>query len=599
MKNQLKRAAFLAVALVLTMSLFASIEANAADINSGARLLRAEYQGVELSRNRQNPTVLKWTGEDIFIGLIGNSACGTLSDANVQLLFEGVLSGGGSISFSYSGRSGWFINNPKHMYVGNDVFEVYWNILCMVEKIDNESSKWDTIPNSETPKYYITFNEGGANHEVPHGDEPAIVRAEFKDVELSKDINNPTIIPYFNSIKLVGNTACKSKTISVWTWYNDIFTRSGSVVYFNSSALGSCSLGVAYEYEGNNGNTLYNETAKLEYAILNDDDETSPTKSPAYYVIVLDEESKYVDFAVNGLFHTVGLSGNQLIVEVKQGYIFDGSDMLLKDKTANKEYKLGIWVDNPDCAGVNTNRIVYSNLPLKIENIYELTIPAAAAYFKTGLNPNDFNNFKYNKEYTTELIMEGALTFPDVQDGNWAYPYVKELTEKRVMNGYEDGTFRPNSFVTRSEFAKMMTLSLQIPLLSSATPTFVDISQNDWEFIYVETAKKYLTGYHQDGRYYFKGKEPAVREDMAVALVKAMGIENQTVDLSELPTIFSDHETISQNLQKYVLIAYKNKLLDGYPDGTFGAQRTITRAETAALLSKVYKSDAMEKVTFD
>jgi hypothetical protein len=42
-----------------------------------------------------------------------------------------------------------------------------------------------------------------------------------------------------------------------------------------------------------------------------------------------------------------------------------------------------------------------------------------------------------------------------------------------------------------------------------------------------------------------------------------------------------------------------HKLIDGYPNGTFDPRRSITRAETAALLSKVCKSDAMEKVAFD
>ena len=75
---------------------------------------------------------------------------------------------------------------------------------------------------------------------------------------------------------------------------------------------------------------------------------------------------------------------------------------------------------------------MYSNLPLKSDNIYELTIPARAALYKAGANPDDYNNLKYNREYVTELIMEGSLTFSDVKDGDWAYPYVKELTEKEL-----------------------------------------------------------------------------------------------------------------------------------------------------------------------
>jgi len=69
------------------------------------------------------------------------------------------------------------------------------------------------------------------------------------------------------------------------------------------------------------------------------------------------------------------------------------------------------------------------------------------------------------------------------------------------------------------------------------------------------------------------------------------------VDASELKAIFKDYDAISPNLRKFVLIAYKNGLMNGYPDKTFGAQRTITRAEAASLLVRVLNSDAV-KSTF-
>jgi hypothetical protein len=192
-----------------------------------------------------------------------------------------------------------------------------------------------------------------------------------------------------------------------------------------------------------------------------------------------------------------------------------------------------------------------------------------------------------------------TLHFSDVPAHHWAYSSIMLLAQKGVIEGYADGTFRPQGLVTRSEFAKMMTLALGIPLLTNPAPSFADVSGNSWDFVYVETAKKYLTGYQQGNTYYFKGGEQAVREDMAVALVKALKLENEQADVDELKTVFKDSHTISPNLQKHVLIAYKNGLINGYPDGSFGAQKPITRAETASLLIKVLDSEAMKKVTFD
>ena len=199
-------------------------------------------------------------------------------------------------------------------------------------------------------------------------------------------------------------------------------------------------------------------------------------------------------------------------------------------------------------------------------------------------------------------VMDGAMLpavqrFSDVPASHWAYSAIMDMANKGVLRGYPDGTFKPGAHVTRSEFAVMMARALDMQLVSPSNPTFADVGQNDWDYAYVESAKKYLTGYRQGDKYYFKGREPAVREDMAVALVKAIKLENQQVDASELEDIFTDNSTVSPNLRKFVLIAYKNGLMNGYPDKTFGAQRTITRAEAASLLVRVLNSDAV-KSTF-
>ena len=131
-------------------------------------------------------------------------------------------------------------------------------------------------------------------------------------------------------------------------------------------------------------------------------------------------------------------------------------------------------------------------------------------------------------------------------------------------------------------------------------PFFVDVSGENWDYMYIKYVSRYMTGFlAADGNVYFFGNQAAVREDMAVALVKALGLSDQVVEESELKTIFNDWESISPNLRKYVLIAYENNLIDGYPGGWFKPQQTITRAETSALLMRVWQSPAMEKVVFE
>lgn len=425
-------------------------------------------------------------------------------------------------------------------------------------------------------------------------DLPQVLSVEQSGKRLSQDKNNPTKLPYHRTLKIIGNYACKNEIIDIQTYIDGYWTRTGFVAEFDENS----------EFLLHDGGlmnmvNLYDHTYALKYVIFDNNDERNIlTESPTYYVIYLDERSSEVEF-VNGVVRELTLTANQLIIETKPDYTFYGmfgNNILLKDKTTGQVQILEFGSNNPNASGTLTNRIVYSNLSINSGHIYEITIPKGTFLCADF---NNYSNYKYNREFISELIVEGSKTYEDVSNDYWAYPYIKELTEKRVIGGYEDGSFRPEGAVTRSEFAKIMLLSLQIPLINNSNQSFVDVPNSHWAFDYIETVKPYLTGYKNGEDYYFKGSDLAVREDITVALVKAMNLQNENINLEELKTIFSDYTSISPNLQKYVLIAYKNKLINGYPDGTFGAQKTITRAEAAALLSKVYKSDAMEKVTFD
>jgi hypothetical protein len=49
------------------------------------------------------------------------------------------------------------------------------------------------------------------------------------------------------------------------------------------------------------------------------------------------------------------------------------------------------------------------------------------------------------------------MRFKDVPETHWAYKAIEELAEKGIINGYEDGTFKPNEPVTRAEIATIIS----------------------------------------------------------------------------------------------------------------------------------------------
>lgn len=192
--------------------------------------------------------------------------------------------------------------------------------------------------------------------------------------------------------------------------------------------------------------------------------------------------------------------------------------------------------------------------------------------------------------------------FKDLPKGHWAYEDVLKMVDRGIIGGYTDGSFKPTKEVTRAEFAKMMVLTLDLPLINTEKPSFEDVTTKDWEYPYAETAKFYLTGFRTSDGDYFKPDHFAVREDMAVALVNALKLDVTDTSLDILND-YTDKERISSNLEKYVATIIKHKIMVGSDDKYFYPQGNLTRAQAASLLSRLISEEKVtydeEKVTYD
>ena len=56
----------------------------------------------------------------------------------------------------------------------------------------------------------------------------------------------------------------------------------------------------------------------------------------------------------------------------------------------------------------------------------------------------------------TVTVVSADREFSDLSPSHWGYSYVQTLVGDGTINGYEDGTFRPEANVTRAEFVKMI-----------------------------------------------------------------------------------------------------------------------------------------------
>ncbi|MDY5626925.1 MAG: S-layer homology domain-containing protein, partial [Clostridia bacterium] len=195
----------------------------------------------------------------------------------------------------------------------------------------------------------------------------------------------------------------------------------------------------------------------------------------------------------------------------------------------------------------------------------------------------------YGVEYTNQPTQSYSQTFKDVNKNYWAFNYIEEMVSRGVLSGYPNGCYYPENYVTRAEFAKIMCVAAGLSINEVYSTSFADVSYDEWYAPYIETGKYYLSGYTSNGANYYHPDDIALREDIAVALVKLKGYSTVGADESILKAMFTDWQSISADARKYVAAALENGLVSGYEDNTFRGQDSITRAEAATLLWRAYQ----------
>lgn len=186
-----------------------------------------------------------------------------------------------------------------------------------------------------------------------------------------------------------------------------------------------------------------------------------------------------------------------------------------------------------------------------------------------------------NKETLPEA--QQLPDFTDLTASHWAYDSVTILRKRNIINGYQDGSFRPENTVTRAEFIKMLVLALNLE--ADATETeFSDVADTDWyyEFVTAGAQKGIITGY-PDGS--FKPDVIVSREEMAVMLQRAYKLSLKKLEAVNDECYFADAEDISSWAVQAVEELSGAGVLSGNENEMFEPARGATRAETAKSIS--------------
>ena len=147
---------------------------------------------------------------------------------------------------------------------------------------------------------------------------------------------------------------------------------------------------------------------------------------------------------------------------------------------------------------------------------------------------------------TTELAK--GKSFSDVSANDWHYDAVMALSAKGIINGYVDGTFRPEAAMTRSEFAALMVRFVEAvtgEALTLGTKTFTDVSAEHWanEYIAAMSAAVGMAGYDVA----FKPEQSISRAEVAEAANALLGRTpdksyiNSNPAMNKFPDVSADH----------------------------------------------------------
>jgi hypothetical protein len=183
-------------------------------------------------------------------------------------------------------------------------------------------------------------------------------------------------------------------------------------------------------------------------------------------------------------------------------------------------------------------------------------------------------------------VLELDNSFADV-DGHWAQSYVETLANKLIVEGYEDGSFGPDGEITRAEFATLVVRALGLNGKAAPDAPFSDVSTSDWfEGAVALAADAGIVNGFEDGT--FRPNEVITREQLAAMVVRASAFAGTDLSVeasAEVLAAFSDADSIVW-ADAEIAAAVEAGIVEGYEDGTFRAGNTATRAEASTMINR-------------
>lgn len=176
--------------------------------------------------------------------------------------------------------------------------------------------------------------------------------------------------------------------------------------------------------------------------------------------------------------------------------------------------------------------------------------------------------------FFTVFQIYGTSIYSDLDTTHWAYKGIEAMSERGILTGYPDGSFKPEQLVSFGEFIKMMTVT------EGGDPGVSP--KGHWALNYYQ--KGLDLGLFHDHKISKTSLDREIPRGYMAYLISS-GLGEFTVnDYAKIRGEITDVE-VGTPFEYDIIKAYEKGILNGYPDGSFRPEGTLTRAEAAVVLS--------------
>ncbi|KQO18347.1 hypothetical protein ASF12_06945 [Paenibacillus sp. Leaf72] len=190
---------------------------------------------------------------------------------------------------------------------------------------------------------------------------------------------------------------------------------------------------------------------------------------------------------------------------------------------------------------------------------------------------------------STYAIVWHPFEFSDVTQ-HWAKKAVNDMGSRMIIEGNENGLFNPNRDISRAEFAAVIVRGLGLRLENGAA-SFSDVSASDWYSSAIHTAYAYhLIDGFEDGT--FRPNDKITREQAMVIIAKAMTLTNLKAQLANeaaaqtlLP--YKDAANAAEWAKNGIADSVLAGIVSGRTSAELAPKAFITRAEVAAIMQRL------------